>query len=444
LTFNDIFNKLTAMYGDDPTAFIEKHCFKEWRCNEWQKRFLASRSQRIAIQSSRGTGKTEILSAYAIWWAMTKPETQIIICASTFDQLMSTFRDILVKQIKRSLPQLWNITYKKIRCANGSEIILTPWNANRTSSLSGKHKPNTLTVMDEAVDIDEAVYDAGEGTLNDPGSRMVAMSNPIRLGTYFHNVCTNPNTSWEVLKILAYDCPHIRREYIDGIIKMHGENSIKVKTEIFGEFPDQDSEGVFDLGLVRVLMTQAYTPFGDRVAGLDVAEMGGDDSVLSIIDHTGVVHVERWHEPDHAVLAQIVADKCRLWQCERIAVDGTGSGYGLAVMLGKMMQTRLVKMGEKASNPEKYLNVRAEAILRLAEWIVERNPSLSATEHQRLIEEMAVCHKEIVQGGKVKIGFKADMKKLLKRSPDSLDSLALCMLAPPKKEPQKVARLRVW
>lgn len=434
-----ICEELQKKYANDALGFVNKHPLggQGIEASGWQLKLFQSDARRIAIPSSRGSGKTMSLSAYCLFWATTKPKSVVNITSSTYKQLMRIFQREVKRQINACvLRHLFDTSNSmQFRCANGSEINFIPWSKDRTSGASGEHSKNVLCIADEASDLGEGIWEAFLGCLQDSGSRLIASANPVRIDTLFFTYCTMANTTWEVINVNAFDCPWVPADWIEDKKNTYGEDSDRYKMEVLGLFPDQQFDGIFNLDKLRICSRTPYKPLGLKRCGIDCAEEGDDDTVMTIVDEGGIVLQNRYHAKDWDDIIPEIARICTQLDVISIAVDATGVGYGFHKMLVKYLDGRIacraVKMGEKANSPQ-YMNIRAELPCLLAEWIYDR--SIQNGDCRKLLEEAAVFRKTYVRGGVIKLDFKAEMKKQLRRSPDTMDSLCLCMAAGTKRK----------
>jgi hypothetical protein len=74
----------------------------------------------------------------------------------------------------------------------------------------GFHNANILFVVDEASGVHEDIYDAIEGSMTTPGSRLLLIGNPNhRSGTFF-DAFHSQRSMWHTMHISAFDTPNVR------------------------------------------------------------------------------------------------------------------------------------------------------------------------------------------------------------------------------------------
>ena len=168
---------------------------------------------------------------------------------------------------------------------------------------------------------------------------------------------------------------------------------------------------------------------GPLLIGLDPAYKGKDNS--SLICRRGAVafRLTRYPGADQMALANNIAVLIKELGPFRVYID---YGYGLGVHdrlveLGYGHIVRLVNFGERADDPTKYYNRRAEIYGRMAEWLA---PALNPTprripDDDALAAQLVAIPFERTGDHVLKIRPKEEIKKMIGRSPDDADALAL-------------------
>jgi hypothetical protein len=163
------------------------------------------------------------------------------------------------------------------------------------------------------------------------------------------------------------------------------------------------------------------------IVGVDVARFGTDKTVFclrrgrlvyrfDVFEHLDVVQVA------HRVAAVITDD-----QPDKVCIDVGGVGAGVYDVLateGMAAKVLAVNFGERADNPERYLNRRAEMWVRMNEWLKAALP-VSLPKIDGLAEDLCAPLLMFDAVGRIQLEAKADIKKRLGHSPDLADALAL-------------------
>lgn len=182
---------------------------------DYQRKFLddAMNHKRILALQSRQSGKSTLMTVYALWLANFFPDQAIIICAHKGDTARMLFKRI--KEAYKELPNWlkepvveWNKSSMTLE--NGSSIVTSNTTAEgpRGNSLS-------CLILDEfafvAPEIAQQFWTAVAPTLaNNPDARMFVSSTPNGIGNLFHKLyddAENGKNNFAIQKVLWDDVP---------------------------------------------------------------------------------------------------------------------------------------------------------------------------------------------------------------------------------------------
>ncbi len=130
---------------------------------------------------------------------------------------------------------------------------------------------------------------------------------------------------------------------------------------------------------------------------------------------------------DVVQVAHLVAGMIAEYRPAKVCIDvgGLGAGvYDVLVSEGFGEVALAVNFGEKAENPERYVNRRAEMWARVAEWLKSPLP-VSLPKVEGVVEDLTAPLKMFDALGRLQLEPKAEIKKRLGRSTDVADALAL-------------------
>lgn len=169
------------------------------------------------------------------------------------------------------------------------------------------------------------------------------------------------------------------------------------------------------------------------IMGLDVAEgeVDGDNNVSA---YRWGGFVERfiegenvWSGLDLVQTGDKATEQYRLRRCDRVNVDGTGVGAGVAPHMRRLrcnaFSVKVASSPTVESELGEFKIMRDQLLWMLREWL-KNDPGAMLPPDEILDEELR-CPTYSVVSGKVQVMKKEDMKELLKRSPDRMDALAL-------------------
>lgn len=217
------------------------------------------------------------------------------------------------------------------------------------------------------------------------------------------------------------------------------------------------TEGIFiPASWVMAAVNLDIKAVGTKIAGLDVATTGKNQSVFTIRQGAVVFPQIAWSNMNTALSAYKTRDLMAEHQIPHLNFDSDGLGEGVDATLsmidrldftyeavhGASRPSELIWEGEQRTSSEKFANKRAElwGLLRdrfrktydhvngIAEHDVQE--LISIPNDTRLITQLSQPQGKRSTNGKVLIESKEDMKKRGVESPDFADSLALTMEQP--------------
>lgn len=189
--------------------------------------------------------------------------------------------------------------------------------------------------------------------------------------------------------------------------------------------------------VMRARKDKEASEYGPLLVGVDPARFGDDRT--SIIRRKGRVSfgLESHSKKDTMEVAGMCARILRDEPVQRMFIDIGGLGAGVVDRLNELgFSDRVegVNAGEKALEPDRYSNRRAEMWGQMNEWFKAtpcRIPDVD-TIHADLIGPMY----KFDSNSRLVIERKEDMKKRGLRSPDEADALALTFASPVNPTPQ--------
>jgi len=157
--------------------------------------------------------------------------------------------------------------------------------------------------------------------------------------------------------------------------------------------------------------------------GVDVARTGKDDTVAVMREGNTARIVLKKRITDLVKSAEKIETLIEKYNIEEVRIDDAGVGGGLTDILSnsstKANITPVVG-AQRAQNPDRYVNARAEMYHALSKRVDEiqlpfdfdLGTQLNATSY-------------ILKNDKIQIISKDEIKKIIKKSPDAADALAL-------------------
>jgi predicted phage terminase large subunit-like protein len=201
--------KIAKMAEEDPVIFARYYL--GFKPDKWQSDFLRSRSQRIILNCSRQSGKSTSTAILALWEAIHKPKSTIVLDSPSLRQsqeLMLKFSEFL-DMVDQSV-KLDSDTKLSVRFSNGSRVLALPGSEKTIRGISAV----TLLVLDEAAGIPSDLYGAVRPMLAVSKGRLVLMSTPRGEQGFFYETWTK-STGWERVEVPWDKCPRIDPAFVE-------------------------------------------------------------------------------------------------------------------------------------------------------------------------------------------------------------------------------------
>lgn len=313
------------------------------KLDPWQQSVLETKGN-IALRSGRQVGKSTIISIKAAEYAIDNPRKTILIIASverqarllfekTLAYLVDHYKMFICKGNKRPTLHIVNLT-------NGSRIYCLP------TGMSGygiRGYTVDMLIADEAAFINEDVWQAVTPMLATTKGNIILLSTPFGKGGYFYSCFQNP--AYKHFHVSSEDCPRIDKAFL--ALEKERMTRVQWQQEYCGEFVDE-AQMFFNTELIKSCMlhkTDMPRAHGDLFLGADIAQRGGDETVLlsvcrvrrkrlqqidmNISENTRLTEtIERIKLADHR------------WNYKSMYIDSGGLGVGVTDALLDCEQTR--------------------------------------------------------------------------------------------------------
>ena len=207
---------------------------------------------------------------------------------------------------------------------------------------------------------------------------------------------------------------------------------IEYRQEMLCDFTASSSDVVIPIDVVTEAAARSIQP--DQVQGLplimavDVARFGDDDSYITLRQGLWMDKQIKLHGLNTMELASQIANLYWQRRPDLLVIDGGAMGPGVIDRLRQMgIPVTEINFQQRAINPERYANIRAEMYFNALEWLqqggcIPNDPDLKA--------ELTVTEYKFTSAGKIILQPKEEIKELTGRSPDAADSMALTFAVP--------------
>lgn len=285
--------------------------------HSYQKRILRTlRDSRFVIMlSSRQSGKTTLMTIYALWIACFFEDQRILIVANKETTAKNIFKRVRLayEQLPNYLkPGTVEYGITSMTLGNGSSIGIST-----TSSDAGRGDSCNVLILDElafidngmAMDFWKSVYPIISSSKK---SKIFIASTPNGTGNLFHDLysgATKNENGWVHERVDWWEVPGRDDDWKNKTIKSLG--SKEFFDQEFGNHFVQNGESAVNESLYEKLKVEVRepafvfddghyllwdTPKADRiyVAGVDISEgVGEDASVIQIFDITDLRNIEQ-------------------------------------------------------------------------------------------------------------------------------------------------------
>lgn len=399
-------------------------------------------NKRVVVRSCNNVGKTCVGAIAVLWFGFCFQPCKIITTAT------------VARQVKA---QVWSEIHRHYHSAQyelGGELKVQEWriaadsfaigfSTDKTDRFQGWHAEHLLFVLDEASGLAATIFEGAEGSMGGHHARLLVLGNPLRPEGEFHKCFTTPG--WTCLKMAAERHPNIiegrevipggiTREWIENRRAAWGVESPQYVARVKGDFPESSEDVLVPLVWVEEARKRQapVEQTGDLRMGVDIARYGSDLSVAIIRDDRTIRHMAQWAKRSTMETVGKVKVLGEKWKVgpEQIRIDDTGVGGGVTDRLTEQgWKVVPVNNGEKATDSERFANVRAESYWEMREALNPESQHAFCIPAERaydvLSAELVQPQYKFTSKGQIVLERKEDIKRRLGNSPDHADALAL-------------------
>lgn len=409
----------------------------------------------ISIKACHGPGKT-LMAAVMVWhMLLTKfPQKTVATAPSKGqleDALVATIMG-LFGQLTPALRELFVVKKNRIElkaAPDESFFSARTARAENPEALQGVHSDNVLLIADEASGVPEQIFKAAVGSMSGHHATTLLLSNPVRTSGLFFDTHMKPGVreKWHRITISAFDSTRVSAAFVQEVADRYGETSNEYRIRVLGEFPSSDTDTIIPFDLVysakqRDIVVPRALP---EVWGVDVARFGDDANSLVRRNSIGVLpDILKWEGRDlmqsAGKIKRLYDDTATENRPTAIYVDVIGLGAGVVDRLRELnLPVVGVNVSEASSDPEKYLNLRAELWFLAREWFATLDHTLPSCVggcdkeclHEQLVSELLIPRYQYTSSGRIQAEPKEAIKKRGHKSPNIADAFVLTMAATP-------------
>jgi hypothetical protein len=400
-----------------------------------------------AVCSGRGIGKSAFFSWFTHYLLSTALGSTVIVTANTEAQLKTRTWAEMGKWLTLSINSHWfernalsikpadwfdNLLRSDLKIDTGYYYAAAQlWSEENPDAFAGTHNHHGIAVLyDEASGIPHPIWKVTEGFFTEPilHRYWMAFSNGRRNTGKFFECFHKDRNFWRTRNIDSRTVEGTDKAYLQSIVDKYGEDSDEARVEVMGLFPRQGDTQFISREAVQ--QAQARELFPDNgaplIMGVDVARFGDDRSVVRMRRGRDGRTYPKFHYKGLPLnkLGDMVADHIDKYKPDAVAIDGGGVGGGLVDYLRfRGYKVIEVQFGEKASDADKYVSIRAEIWGNMRAW-VDKEGCLDPKD-QALAEDMTNPEYDFDDKGRYRLESKESMKRRGLNSPDDGDAFAL-------------------
>ena len=428
---------LQHYYHDKPAAFFKDILKVELDEQQLEVVKDVVPGCRLAIKSSKGTGKTFIIAGLTFWFILCHPGTNIRTLSPSYDQLIDVYMrecQLHHQRMDDEIAALFELKFDKITLRDSPTNMMVCISAKSTKRerQSGVHSFTQVYLFDEGSGIPDDTYSNAVGSLGTAraGGFVIIVSNPERGSEPFYtNLFTKKPEGWKIHTLDAFRSKQTTQRFIDEIRDLYGEDSDEWRVMILGEFARSDGSTYIPMALVeeaaqRVVSRESWLRY-PIIIGVDVARSKtGDKTVFVVRQGFKVLDIVSIQTDDTMEVVAKLKDIYFDTKASAIYMDADGVGGPVA---DRCRQVNLpvvdVRSSLPSSDPRLYANVRTQLWGEVREWLVHG----SIPDHHELKTELGT----MTWGYSAKMAEQLTSKKRLVdnrgkkiSSPDFADALA--------------------
>ena len=284
---------------------------------------------------------------------------------------------------------------------------------------------------EEAQKISERAWEILDPTIRKEGAEIwISMNREEECDPVWKALALKPYDDVIIKKVNYYDNPYCplgmkklaqkmkNENYEEYLHVWEGEPRSEAGNHLIGR---EEIYRAFDEHQINIA---GYAPL---VIGVDVARFGDDKTAICFRRGRVVEKFLTFEKLDIVQVAHQVSGIIASCNPVKVCIDvgGCGAGvYDVLVSNGFADVLVAVNFGQKAENPERYVNRRAEMWDRVNKWL-KSDVGVKLPKIEGIVEDLTAPQKFFDSVGRLQLEAKADIKKRIGHSTDIGDALAL-------------------
>ncbi|XCD38157.1 terminase family protein (plasmid) [Candidatus Liberibacter asiaticus] len=344
-----------------------------------------------AISAGRGIGKTTLNAWLVLWLMSIRPGMSIICLANSETQLKTT----LWAEVSKWLSLLPNKHWFEMQslslhpapwysdvlhCSLGIDskhysTMCRTYSEERPDTFVGHHNTYGMAIInDEASGTPDVINLGILGFLTERNANRfwIMTSNPRRLSGKFYEIFNKPLDDWKRFQIDTRTVEGIDPSFHEGIIARYGLDSDVTRVEVCGQFPQQDIDSFIPLNIIEEALNRepCPDPYAPLIMGCDIAEEGGDNTVVVLRRGPVIEHLFDWSKTDLRTTNNKISGLVEKYRPDAIIIDANNTGARTCDYLEMLGYHVYRVLGQKrAVDLEFCRNRRTELHVKMADWL---------------------------------------------------------------------------
>ena len=239
----------------------------------WQRRILETEHKRTLLLVTRQGGKSTTTAAKALYTAMYKPGSLVLLLSPSLRQSQELFlKTTTLYQQAGEVVALDSLSALRMQFVHGSRIIALPGTEKTVRGYSGVD----LLVIDEASRVLDELYYSVRPMLAVSGGELIALSTPWGKRGWFYEEYEKGGDDWQRVRVTANECPRISEAFLEEERRRMPEAWFR--SEYLCEFTDaldsvfrsEDIERAFSADVKPLFATDDQAESPDTISGIGV------------------------------------------------------------------------------------------------------------------------------------------------------------------------------
>lgn len=471
------------IYRNDPAAFVaDCMLFEEGETfRKYQQDALAALPQyrRVAGRGLRGLGKSAMCAWLVHWFVLTRDEEDFKI--PTYTSNWTQLKRYLWPEIHKWSARIrWEKTGIKPYVQNrelqrlaikrtfvnkltGNEFESSAFavTSNKAGKTEGGHAKQILAIFDEAKEIADSIFDSAEGMFSNDGMAGYEVyrwnwSTPGPPSGRFYEIHAGRVKGWHTIHV------KVEQAIAEGVISPDwpeemkqlwgGEDAPKYRTDVLGEFAEQDIQGVIPISWIEAAMDRwelyqhEAQMFPAIAFGMDVSDGGADKTVIAQRFQgryaQGIKRLDAYEERPDAmhttgIMKTLLERAVNSWA----TVDRNGVGSNVVRRLREQLPEHLIipyvaqerSLRRSRDGMTGFVDKRSESWWLMRERLdpIDGDNIALPRDHE-LLAELSAPRWEYQSNGKIKVESKDKLRNptRLGRSTDRADAVIMAFEEP--------------